>query len=74
MERERVEVWLETWIGDHLSPEHVGAKADMRSAAATCWEDAQAEGIDNAALKEAAGGDLETYFLRRQNAAADELR
>lgn len=64
--------WLEQWVESNLDAhEHAERKSDMRDQAKACAEEARADGISIAELKEAADDDLETYLVRRQNAAYD---
>jgi len=66
------EEWLQGWVAKNLTPGYVDAKAEMQDEAKTCVADAEAAGITIAQIKEAAGGDLETYLVRQQNAGTDE--
>lgn len=65
--------WLEQWVEEHLtSSVHVDRKSEMRDWAKACADDAQANGISIAELKEAANGDLETFLVERQNVASSD--
>ncbi len=64
--------WLEQWVELNLhAKEHVDRKAEMHDQAKACAEEAKRAGISVTGLKDAADGDLETFLVRRQNAAYD---
>ncbi len=64
--------WLEAWIEENIQASgYHENKAHMKIDAAQCREQAKTEGISELALIEAAGGDLEAYLLREQNAFTD---
>jgi hypothetical protein len=67
--------WLRQWTERNLPPPN-GApdKASVRDAARTCAEDAASAGISIAELKQAAGGDVETYLVHRQNEGSANVR
>ena len=67
-----VEDWLEDWVDENLqSPAYQENKSAMASEAASCRQDAATDGLTDANLTGAAGGDLEAYLLRRQNVLTD---
>ena len=67
-----VQDWLEHWVDKNVvEPGYRVGKAAERADAKACADEAKAAGITMADLKEAAGGDLETYLLHRQNALTD---
>ena len=73
MDDENAEEWLESWVDENIqTPGYYEDKSAMRSESAQCREDAKAEGISEAALIDAAGGDLEAYVLRAQNAFTEK--
>ena len=67
-----VDGWLESWAEENLqTPGYYENKEHMRGDAAQCREHAKKEGIAEAALLQAANGDLEAYLLKEQNAFTD---
>ena len=72
MEKESVEDWLEDWVEQNLqSPQYHENRSTMSGDAVTCRRDAQEAGYSSAELDRAAGGDLESYLMRAQNALTD---
>ena len=66
--------WLEEWASIRLDkPGYAARKADMRLDAEACAHEAETMGISIAELKEAAGGDLETFLMDRQERLTDEV-
>jgi hypothetical protein len=64
-----VDDWLEEWVNENMqTPVFQENKSAMAHDAATCRRDAESAGILMNDLDAAAGGDLEEYLLRQQNA------
>jgi hypothetical protein len=64
-----VEDWLEQWVEENLQdPGYREHKSAMSGDADMCRADAEEAGISEADLEKAAGGDLEAFLLRAQNA------
>lgn len=64
--------WLEDWIENNIvTPLYHDSKEAMKGEADACRAEAQAAGISIAEVTAAAGGDLEAYLLRHQNAMTD---
>ena len=69
---ENVEDWLEEWAEKNIqTPGYSDTPSSMASDAKECREKAKAAGISEADLLEAAGGGLEDYLLKHQNAITD---
>ena len=67
-----VEEWLDEWADTNLNtPQYYEEASAMADDAAACRAEAEKAGIDGTELTEAAGGDLKSYLLDRQNSFAD---
>lgn len=72
MTEQNAEEWLETWAEENLqTPGYYEDKAHMKFEAVQCREQAKADGISETDLVEAAGGDIEAFLLKEQNAFTD---
>lgn len=68
----RIHDWLDDRIQEIINtPGFHEQKAEFRDQAKALVEDAEAEGFSVAEIKDACGGDVETYLLDQQNAMTD---
>lgn len=66
------EDWLEAWADENIqTPQYHENKHVMKREAAMCSAAAEADGISQKDLVEAAGGDLLEFLLNRQNEFTD---
>ena len=72
MSKPNANEWLRTYVGQHINTmNYVPVKSSMHDEAAACVEAARAAGLTIQDIKDAAGGDVETFLLRMQNALTD---
>ena len=67
--------WLEDWANENMvSPGSLDetGKSSMRETAKACLAAAELAGYTVKQIKDAAGGDLESYLLNRQALVADD--
>lgn len=67
------ERFLEEWSQENISATMYGDRDTAGELASTCRQDAQVQGIGEADLIAASGGDLVAYMLSALNRATDEL-
>ena len=68
----RIHDWLDDRTQEIINtPGFHEQKAEFRDQAKALVEDAEAEGFSVAEIKDACGGDVETYLLDQQNAMTE---
>jgi hypothetical protein len=69
---ERAQSWLNDWVEENLNaPHYVESKEQIADEAKACVTAAGEAGIPVGMLVSAAGGDLQAYLMRQQNALTD---